>query len=178
MTAAGRKPKLADLTVIGGANYVDKKTRAKMEKRPKPDKFPFKMPPGMSASQKKHWAYLESVLAKTGRYGLDDIDEIYDMALMREEYYRLRKVVNKGGIMIEVKPSSKQEDANGKLVTIPATKKVNPDYKELQSVRTKYRAMLYEHGMTPLGRVKLGISPDGGGPLDEIEDENPANKYF
>lgn len=177
MTIAGRKPKFADLTIVDGANYVDKKTREKLAKRPKPKKFPFKMPLGLSEDVKKCWKYLEKCLAPSGRYSEHDIDELLEMAETRARLAQLKAEVSEFGMIITVE-GTETELKSGAIKRTADKRVTNPAFKELQQVQTRYRTMLYEHGMTPLGRVKLGISPDGGGPLDEIEDTDPAASYF
>ena len=177
MTQAGRKPKFADLTVVDGANYVDKKTREKLAKRPKTNKFSFKMPVGLSEDVKKSWKHLEKALAKTGRYSEDDVDELLAMAELRAHMLSLKEIVREEGMIITVE-GTETELKSGAIKRTPDKRVTNPAFKEYQIVQNRYRAMLYEHGMTPLGRVKLGVSPDGGGPLDEIEDKDPAASYF
>lgn len=178
MAQAGRKPKAADLSIVGGANYVDKKTRKALEKRPKPKKFPFSMPRGLTAAQKTHWKSLEKALAPRGTYTEHDQDAIVALVEAKATVLTLRADVRENGVTFEG-AFTETEKADGTILRKQGSRKVNPAVSALDRAEKHFNNLLYEHGLTPLGRVKLGISPDGGGPLDEIEDDDDsAAKYF
>lgn len=177
MASTGRKPKPADLKVVGGANYVNKKTREALKKRPKPKKFPFAMARGLSPAQKAHWKALEKALAPRGTYTANDQDAIVALVEAKATVIDLRADVRENGVTFDGE-YTETEKADGTVVRKQGNRKINPAVAALDRAEKHFNNLLYEHGLTPLGRVKLGISPDGGGPLDEIEDKDPAASYF
>lgn len=177
MASTGRKPKPADLKIVGGAKYVDKETRKALEKREKPKKFPFSMPRGLTAPQKAHWKFLEKALAPRGTYTENDQDTILALVEAKARVLELREDVRENGVTFEGE-YTETEKADGTVIRKQGIRKINPAVSALDKAEKHFNNLLYENGLTPLGRIKLGISPDGGGPLDEIEEKDAAAKYF
>lgn len=167
MAQGGAKPKPADLSIVGGSSYVDKKTAEKIKKRPKPDKFPFKIPPKQNARVKKYWLDYEKHLAPRGTWGEGDRDGLLELCVVKDACLEMKKTIDAEGYLVTVTNAQGYEN-----------QKLNPLWNSYQKLHSRWLNLLYEYGLTPLGRIKLGISPDGGGPLDEIEDEDSAAKYF
>lgn len=173
MGSTGRKPKMADLSVVGGSSYVKNGDRKEIEERQKKAKaakavkFPFKCPPKMSTEFKAAWRHFEKALAKTGRYGPDDLDDIVALCVTKVEVEELRASIAKDG------RTYWSETREGATVI-----KANPAVNMLDKAQRRFSNLLYEHGLTPLGRVKLGISLDGSDPAMDEENEDPAEAFF
>ncbi|MEL7111225.1 MAG: P27 family phage terminase small subunit [Pseudomonadota bacterium] len=131
------------------------------------EKFPFKCPAGVPKEVRKQFNYFEKLLAPRGNWTEGDIDGIMALCESKVAVAKLRKEVDEEGRTYWA------TTGQGNRVM-----KTNPACALLDKEIRRFDNYLYEYGLTPLGRIKLGISPDGGGPLDEIEDKDDAAKYF
>ena len=175
--ARGKKPKTPDLTIVGGGRYVKNEDRALIESRPKKKKFPFRAPKSFSAREKKDFLWIEAALAPRGTYTEHDADGIFGLIRAKTFMLELEAQIDENGIMIE-QDEEVTEYADGRTVTKKKAPKLNPAVTHMDKARARYMNLLYEFGLTPLGRIKHGISPDGGPPAEEEQNKDPASKYF
>lgn len=146
---------------------MDKKTKDRIRARPPMDAFPFECPCDASSKLREEFHYFQTLLAPRGIWTEGDVDGILALCEAKIAVADLRAIIRDEGWTYWTTTTS----GNRVLKANPASTLLDKEIRRLDNY-------LYEYGLTPLGRVKLGISLDGGGPLDELQSDDPVDEFF